>query len=228
MQEAATATTTTTVTTTTTTTTSTTVLPVDLAIFTSFATDETQDQSYFPDGGTYFDETDITRVACAVLGDNLYIYAEVVGTFEMEADYAVGGTAEVHVRSINIGVDLDNSTATGWAASGLDLHGTYGIWSTSSTETAYWGVYEFNEDDTHVIDRYDTVIHNGGLGYNYVVFSVSTSEVSYLGVSFVEGMDISFVCWGEADAGFKEDGTELYHDYAFDTFDRTGATLGGD
>lgn len=207
-----------------TTTTTTLPTPVNLSIFTYKITDEANDQTDFPDGGTYFDETDFRQVAVAYQNNRIYIYVQVVGTFETDLEFSTNGTAEIHARAINIGIDLDNNTSTGGLTWGMDLQGTYGISSTLTYETAYYGVYQFNENDTHVIDRYDCTINNGGLGYNYVVFSVPTSEITYLGVTLTKGATIGVFGWAETSAGFDSEGNELYHDYAFDTLGEKSST----
>jgi len=202
--------------------------PVDLAIFTDFVTDEVNDPESTmtnspPEGPQYFDEVDFVRVSAAVMNDRLYVYIQMSGSFEIAADQTSYGTEEVYERTINILFDLDNNFNTGFVGWGTDIHMTFKM--RQYGQFSDWGVYANNEGDTHVIDRYTSLIHNGGDGYNYVVISAPLSAVDYLNLSLANGSTIKVKGWAEAES-------TNYHHFAFDYLEENGEdmpelTLGG-
>ena len=203
--------------------------PIDGTVFTHFVTDEVGDaiQQGLPGQPTfYFDENDIIRVSAAVVGDRLVVSVEVVGTMNNTQEATGMGTDEVDYRDISIGLDLDNNAATGYSSWGMDIQITLyrglGVYP-----DCQWGVYEFNEEDTHVIDRFAGQMHHGGQGYNYAVFSAPVSAVGYLGVDIEKGMAYKIMGWSEAET---QNGTM---DFAADTITQGGTAyiptvLGGE
>ncbi len=206
--------------------------PIDGSVFTHFVTDETGDAMYLatpPNPDFYFDENDIKRVSVALVNDRLVVSVEVVGIMDNTLEVTTVGTEEVDYRDISIGLDLDNNADTGYAPGGS--------WGMDIQITLYrgldvypdcqWGVYEFNETDTHVIDRFWGQVHHGGQGYDYAVFSAPVSSVDYLGVTIEAGMTYVLMGWSEAET---QNGML---DFCLDTIEqndssRIETTLGGE
>lgn len=173
---------------------------VDLSMFTSFVTDDTVD-SVYTDGGVvgdpqYHDETDIKRFAVAVDGGRLYLYAQMVGTFQSPAETTSYGTEEINNRSFHVDLDLDRSSATGITTSGIDASFTFSV-STTAQSACYW-VYPgadavYNHDDAGT----NTLLHNGGVGYDYVVMSISPEALAPLGITLTKGASVEINAWAE-------------------------------
>lgn len=200
----------------TTSTTTTTFAPVDLSIFTHFVTDEAGDTDHpgdpdeeLPPGGVvYFDEIDIIRIACATYEGRIYIYTQVATTFTTSTVTFEDGE-EVSNRTFNICVDLDNNNETGLADWGTDLHTTVTIADTFENGiTAYYSLYETG-DGLNDPDSSNCQVNNGGVGYNYVVASVSAEVISNLGIEVASGDAITLIAWSESES-------TNYHHYAFD------------
>ncbi|MFH1542111.1 MAG: hypothetical protein ABIE84_03370 [bacterium] len=204
-------------------------VPIDGAVFTNFVTDEVGDAttSVMP-GETpfYFDENDITRVSAALVGDRIVVSVEVVGIMDNTLEVTTVGSEEIDYRDISIGLDLDNNDATGYSSWGMDIQITLyrglGVYP-----DCQYGVYEFNEADTHVIDRFPGQMHHGGQGYRYATFSAPVSAVDFLGVTIEAGMSYKLMGWSESET---QNGTL---DFACDTISQGGTTkvptiLGGE
>ena len=80
----------------------------------------------------------------------------------------------------------------------------------ANSMTTYYGVYAQNENDTHVIDRSDGLIHGGGIGSSYVIVSAPLSALSYLDLELAKGSTVTIMGWAEAES-------TNYHHYAVDT-----------
>jgi len=196
---------------------------VDLSIFTDFVTDEIgladdPGSGTPPDGTQYYDEIDVKRVAAAVIDDRIYCYVEFVGTWESHQEDTGYGSEKIISQGMDFGIDADQSQNTGFS-SGMDLHITFAI--IDGSVHVYYGVYENNEQDTHIIDRFDCLYHNGGPGYDYVVFSAPLNSIDYLGVNLAKGSQVNLDVWCEAES-------TTYHHFAFDQVaSGTAITLGG-
>ena len=205
--------------------------PIDASVFTHYVTDEIGDavQQGMPgDPICYFDENDITRVSAALVNDRLVVSVEVAGVMNNTQEATTIGTEEIDYRDISIGLDLDNNINTGYSPGGwgmdiqITIYRALGVYP-----DCQWGVYEFNEEDTHVIDRDWGQVHAGGQGYNYAVFSAPVSAVDYLGVTIEAGMTYKLMGWSEAET---QNGTL---DFAVDTISQGGTSkvttvLGGE
>lgn len=197
--------------------------PLNLSIFTSFINDGTNDMDNesdtTPDGVQYFDEIDFLKVSSAVLDNRIYVYVEVVGTLNATSEKSNYNNEYIIDRTINIGFDLDNNLNTGFTGWGMDLQLSFYLRSTSSSgQTARYGVYQNNENDTHVIERLPALIHNGGEGNKYVVFSAPISAVSYLNTPLSKGSIVKIIGWAEAES-------TNYHHFAFDNLKQNNETL---
>lgn len=177
---------------------------IEMSVFTHWVTDEVGDATHNiddnPMGGTfYFDENDITSVSAAVVGDRIVVYVQAVGTYENTLEQTTIGTGEViNYRDVSIGLDLDNNDETGYAGWGMDIQITIYM-AVDVFPDCQWGVYEFNEDDTHAIDRFWGQVHGGGTGYNYVIYSAPVSAVDYLGVDVEKGLQYKLMGWSESE-----------------------------
>ncbi len=207
--------------------------PIDGSVFTHYVTDETGDavqMSTPPNPDFYFDENDIRRVSVALVNDRLVCSVEVVGIMNNTLEATPFGTQEVDYRDISIGLDLDNNADTGYAPGGgwgmdiqITLYRGLGVYP-----DCQWGVYEFNETDTHEIDRFWGQVHAGGQGYDYAVFSAPVSAVDYLGVTIEAGMTYVLMGWSEAETLH-----DMTLDFALDTIEensssRVETVLGGE
>ena len=177
---------------------------IEMSVFTNFVTDEVGDSTHNinddPMGSAfYFDENDITSVSAAVVDDRIVVYVQAVGTYENTLEQTTIEEDEViDYRDVSIGLDLDNNEETGYSGWGMDIQITIYMAAGVFPDCQY-GVYEFNEEDTHVIDRFFGQVHGGGTGYNYVIYSAPLSAVDYLGVDVTKGMSYKIMGWSEAE-----------------------------
>ena len=207
--------------------------PIDASVFTHYVTDEIGDAVQMgtpPDPDFYFDENDIKRVSVALVNDRLVCSVEVVGIMNNTLEATPFGTQEVDYRDFSIGLDLDNNADTGYAPGGgwgmdiqITLYRGLGVYP-----DCQWGVYEFNETDTHEIDRFWGQVHAGGQGYDYAVFSAPVSAVDYLGVTIEAGMTYVLMGWSEAETLH-----DMTLDFALDTIEQNSSSriptvLGGE
>jgi len=200
---------TTTTTTATTTSTTTTTLyptyypgtPVDLSLFTSFVTDDANDSVYTGGGVVgnpqYHNETDLARFAVSVDGGRLYVYAQVVGNFSGSAESTSYGTEEIIGRTIHIDLDLDRSSTTGISSSGIDASFSFSL-NLSGQSASYWTYPGANVVYNHDDPGNNGLLHNGGVGYNYVVMSISPEAISQLGITLTKGANVEINAWAES------------------------------
>ena len=200
-------------------TTTTTFAPVDLSIFTHFVTDEAGDTDHpgdpddeLPPGGVvYFDEIDVIRVSCATYEGRIYIYTQVATTFNTDLVTFEDGEV-VGNRSFNVCVDLDNNQETG-SVWGTDLHTAITIAEGFQNGiVSYYSLYATGEGT----DSVNCQVNNGGVGYDYVVVSITAEALNAISVEVSSGDTFAFIAWAESES-------INYHHYAFDQF-KAGAT----
>jgi hypothetical protein len=169
-----------------------------------------------PEGPQYFAEADYRKVACAIQDDRLCVYIEVAGVFSNRATPTGYASELAGDRTLNVGIDADNSTATGFASWGMDIQITFHIYA-GGEMTTYYGVYEQNETATNDIERFDGLIHAGGLGESYVIVSAPLSALTYLNTTLTAGATVTIMGWAEAES-------TSYHHFSVDTLTEDGAT----
>ena len=159
-----------------------------------------------PVGPQYYDEVDMIRLSSAVMGDTIYVYCEVVGTFETGAEATDYGTEEVETRVVNIGLDLNPQEGVDSDIYTRDLQISYYLFLNSEQAgyiTSISGETLVNYPDS------EDYIHAGGSGTNYIVMSAPTEVVSFLGVPITPEMTVAINAWAES-------ASTNYHHFAFD------------